>query len=648
MCGVAGAFGRTPSTLVSDAALSMTRALVHRGPDGEGFWCLGADGRSGLVAAERLGSAAVVLGHRRLSIVDLDGGAQPMANEDGTIWVSFNGEIYNHLELRSELERSGHRFRSQADTEVLVHGWEEWGARLLGRLNGIFAFALADVKRREVVLARDPMGVKPLYVGCVSGVTWWSSELLAAERSGLTPEAVSSDALKLFLTFRFVPSPSTIYDGVWKLPPAHFCRIGPDTAGATPRFERYDSTIRSTLEPRGRAQWREALTDELARAVERQLMADVPVASLLSGGVDSSLVTHLMTERLPYVPRAFGIGFASDGDRSELLASRRAATAIGVPLVETSLEDADYVGAWPAAVAELGEPVANQSAPMVRLICRQVGRTHKVALCGQGADEPLGGYPRHAAERLQRLGRLSPALAARLTGFVFGADAGRRLSRSLGAPTRLDRYVQIFSVLPPETVDRLVPGASATALELAREAMRRWVTGEPGRDPVNDLLAVDMRLSLADDLLIVGDRMAMASSVELRVPFLDLSFVELVERMPSIYKISRLGERKWLYRQAAARRLPHELARVLCPPRKRFERKRGFSAPTGAWFDQEGGLLSEPARWASPLFELPELDSAALTGVLASGAPDVKRRQTALYSLAAWRRAKTAEVREVA
>jgi asparagine synthase (glutamine-hydrolysing) len=260
-----------------------------------------------------------------------------------------------------------------------------------------------------------------------------------------------------------------------------------------------------------------------------------------------------------------------------------------------------------------------------------------VALCGQGADEPLGGYPRHMTERLYRLGRLVPRLSRTVTRRAFGEESATRLDRALAAPDRTARYVEIFSVLPGPEIDRIVRGGDASASELARGAVERWVRPEESDDPVNDLLRVDARLSLADDLLIVGDHCAMRSSVELRVPFLDLAMLELVERMPSIYKVSPLGERKWLYRKAAVRHLPPELARRLAPTTRRFQRKRGFSTPLTSWFDDERGLLAQHTRWAQPLLELPELSARDVEAALgAVGAAGLSRRRSVLYALAQW------------
>ncbi len=622
---------------VPQAVQRLTAALRHRGPDGEGFW---ADTEpTGRLPGDRLPSeASVVLGHRRLSIVDLVTGDQPMSNEDGTVWIVFNGEIYNQLELRRVLEAAGHRFVTQADTEVLLHGWEEWGEDLFPRLNGIFALALTDRRREVTVLARDPVGVKSLYVGVKDGLTWWASELGAARGTGLSSGAVSREALKLYLLFRFIPSPTAIFEGAWKVPPGHSVLLRAADAGRAPVFRSFRAAIRSSAAPRGRMEWREALMVELESAVTRQLMSDVPVGTLLSGGVDSSMITMMMDRNLPYHPQAFGIGFRSQGNASETHAAERAAGELGVPFTATWVDDEQYLAEWPEAFAQVGEPIGNSGGLLVHLLCRSVAGTHKVVLSGQGADEPLGGYPRHMVERLRRLGRLAPRASGWVAERLLGAGAGRRLQRVLRATNRIDRYLEIFAVLQPELVDALVPGGGP-ARELGRAAVTRWVPDEGTGDDLNDLLRVDARLSLADDLLVIADHFSMRASVELRVPFLDLQFLELVERMPSRYKVSRLGERKWLYRQAAARYLPRTLARRLGGFVGRIGRKQGFTTPLERWLGENGGPLAAPQLWMEPLVAGGLVTRSALSSFAAASAGlggTMQRELLAFYSLSQW------------
>ena len=638
MCGVAGVIGRESNSQILSATVRMTRKLAHRGPDGQGFWWWTRDGSGVFTGEENMPAAAqLAIGNRRLSIVDVAGGAQPMANEDETIWVSFNGEIYNQLELRRELERAGHGFATNADTEVLVHGWEEWGERLFGKLNGIFAFAIADADSGDVVLVRDPVGVKPLFVGLSGSATWWSSEVGAARAVGLIEHRVATEAVKLFLTFRFVPSPYSIYENVWKVPPGHFVRLRRGNAGRAPTFTSYRCEITSPSAPTTTRAWREALGAELEAAVERQLMGDVPIASLLSGGVDSSLVTLFISRHLPYKPMAFGIGFASDGDRSEVRAGSLAARDLDVTFDGEVVQDDAYVEALPRALVRLGDPLANTGGFLVQMLCAKVRARHKVVLTGQGADEPLGGYPRHAAERLHSVARLVPGPSAAVARLLIGSDSGERLRRIAAARDRVDRYVEILSVVTREQVDLLVPDRHVSCDELARKAVRQWVSPDEPTDPLNELLRVDARMSLADDLLLVADHFSMSESVELRVPFLDLRFLELVERMPSRYKLSPVGSRKWLYREMAARKLPPPLSRRVCGISARLGRKQGFTTPHGAWFGARESPLGTSEAWVQALERIPAISQTAVTDLLErrTNGGGIRQR-AALYALATW------------
>jgi asparagine synthase (glutamine-hydrolysing) len=584
MCGIAGIIATDAARDVGPLLERLTAELAHRGPDGTGVRFL-----HGRWAA---------FGHRRLSIVDLAGGAQPMGNEDGRVWVVVNGELYNHRELRRELEAAGHQFRTQADTEVLVHGWEEWGPAVLERLNGIYAFALFDGRRDPGVvwLGRDPVGVKPLYVGRTGaggtgGAWWFASELAAARRSGLVAETVRPEAVDEFLVYRFIPAPGTFFRDTWKLPPGHLCRLDLGALPQTPTFEPFRTGFAPATLPRTGGEWEEALRDGLRAAVRRQLMADVPVGSLLSGGVDSTVVTRLMRDELPAAspPQAFAVGFRSAAV-NELAAARRAADALQVPLVELDVSEQEYLASWPQQIAELGEPIANSGVLLVRLLARRVRQTHKVVLSGQGADEPLGGYARHAAERFAGAAWLLRPVLSRLPERLLASDRVARLQRVGTARDEGRRFTETLAVFGPAEAVALT--GHALEPDALAEPVRRWLPpGDGGgrrseADSLNRLLQVDARLSLADDLLIVADHASMASGVELRVPFLDLEFLGLAERMPGSFKVSRLGERKWLYRRAVEPWLPAAVRSSLTGWTARTGAKAGFTLPLDAWFDR--------------------------------------------------------------
>ena len=509
-----------------------------------------------------------------------------MGNAAGTIWVTYNGELYNHLDLRRDLEARGHHFRTRSDTEVLVHGWAEWGEDLLPRMNGIFAFAIMDARggpeAAEIWLARDPVGVKPLYVGLTALGWWFASEIRAAREAGLLNAGLRSEAFDEFLVYRFVPSPGTIYRDAWKLPPGHLCRLPLNVGTAGPAFRPFTPRFAPAVLPAREGEWKEAVRSQLQAAVRRQLMSDVPVGSLLSGGVDSTVVTRIMRDNLSEPPQAFAIGFEQDQDGGELAVARRAALALGVPLQEITAREHEYRRDWPLEAGRMGEPVANSGAMLVEMLCRTVSQTHKVVLSGQGADEPLGGYSRHTGERWYPISRHFQGVLARLPEGIAQSDRVSRMRRVAAESDEARRFTQILSVFAPReavelTGHRIDPDALV-------DPVRRWLPDSNGRDTLNRLLFVDARLSLADDLLIVADHMAMAHSVELRVPFLDLEFLALLERMPSRYKVSMLGERKWLYREAVTPLVPKQLRRALVGWQGRVGRKLGFTTPLDQWF----------------------------------------------------------------
>src|SRR5690606_5642858 len=363
----------------------------------------------------------------------------------------------------------------------------------------------------------DPVGVKPLYAGGTGGLGCVASDVAAARGSGLLGEALRPEAFGEFLVYRFVPSPGTLYRNAWKLPPSSLCRLRPSALPDRPVFRSYQTAIGPSSVPVTQRGWEEALRDGLRAAVERQLMADVPVGSRLSGGVDSTVVTRLMAEALPSPPQAFGIGFADEPEGGELANARRAAIALGVPLTEVSVKEDEYRAAWPRHAASMGEPIANSGVLLVGLLCAEVRRTHKVVRSGQGADEPLGGYPRHAGERYYRLASRFQAVLRHLPEQLASSDRVRRMQRLAAESDEARRFAAILSVFAPE--EAVAMTGHAIDPDALVEPVRAAIPSNGGDDSLNRLLRADARLSLADDLLTVADHMSMAQSVELRVPF---------------------------------------------------------------------------------------------------------------------------------
>jgi len=624
VCGLCGVLAADAQADVSQLVGRLSDGLAHRGPDGNGT--LFARGRS------------IGLGHRRLSILDVSGGAQPMSTSDGRLHLVYNGEIYNCADLRAELVSEGYSFHSHSDTEVLLQGWAAWGEALLPRLNGIYAFVVLDSRagRWSATLVRDPVGAKPLYLGRNGDAWWFASELGAARSAGAVSGDLDLDALAQFLVYRFIPAPRTAYRSSWKVPAGHLVRleIGQD---CDPEFRPFPRGFIPASIPACRAEWEAAMRDGIRKAVSRQLMSDVPVGVLLSGGVDSAIVTGCMHAAAGGPPDAFAIGFTSESDGGELQEAGIAARALGVPLHTTEASDGDYLRAWPSLLRSFGEPIANSGLLLVGLLCESVRRTHKVVLSGQGADEPLGGYPRHAAGRWAQWVHRGSPLLDRLPERLASSDRVRRLRRVAGAddePRRIAEVLAVFGVAEVASLSRV----SHSADLLTDPASRALALIPPGADDLNRLLMVDARLSLADDLLLVADHMSMAHSVELRVPFLDLEFLALVERMPGAYKVSLLGERKWLYRKAVASMLPADLRGRLLGPRARLGRKLGFATPMDRWFsswvrsDAERTLLGAGAALPDLLHPEPVRQ---LLAEARRGRPRT-RQLLSLYALEGW------------
>jgi asparagine synthase (glutamine-hydrolysing) len=583
MCGIAGFAGRG----TRDDLLAMTEAQVHRGPDADGFH----------VDAER----SVFLGHRRLSIRDATGGVQPMWNEDETICVIFNGEIYNHAELRRELEQHGHVFRSShSDTEVLVHGYEQWGAELAVRLNGMFAFVVFDARGRRLLLARDRFGEKPLYYYSADGLFAFASELNALTRHSAIPATPSIAALRKFFAWGYIPAPAAYYEDTAKLPAGHVLEFDLAKRSATVR-PYWQFRIEPRENNRPEADLVEELRHLLLQAVDRRLVSDVPLGIFLSGGIDSGLVAAAaVRQRPPESVKAFTIGFVEKSfDESEYAATVARHLGIDHQLRVLHLDDAKAL--TPAVLSRLDEPLGDPSIIPTYLLAQFAREQVTVALSGDGGDELFAGYDPFAA--------LGPARAyARLVpGVLHRAVRGlaERLPRSdgnMGLDFKLRRallglsYPQgawapaWMSPLEPDLHHELF-GTPSTVEEVYGDAIARW-NACASSDPADRLMEFFTTFYLQDDILAKTDRASMMNSLESRAIFLDNDLVEFCRRLPRRYKI-RGGERKYLLRRVAATLLPKSIV----------ERpKKGFGIPIGRW------LRSVPAE--PPLAPLPGISTA--------------------------------------
>jgi len=571
MCGICGLLAtRTGGHVDPREVEGMARALRHRGPDDQGL------------AADPAGRA--VLAARRLAIIDLEGGHQPLSNEDGSVWASQNGEIYNHDALRAELRARGHRFATRSDTEVLAHAYEEWGLGFVERLRGMFAIALWDAPRGRLVLARDRLGIKPLVYGEHEGRLGWASEIKALLAAGF-PRRLDPTALHDYLSFNYVPAPLTMFEGIQKLPPAH---LAVWEAGQL-RLERYWRLPVSTgrLAPgTERRALAEQLRGRLEDAVTACLVSDVPVGAFLSGGLDSSLVVALMARLAGRQVDSFAVGFAEDS-YNELPWARQVAAHCGTRHHEAVLSPniGDIIH---GLVEAFDEPFADSSAVGSWVVAREAAKSAKVVLSGDGGDEVFGGYVIYQADRLapyyRRLpealkARWLPALARRLpaSDAKMSWDLKARRFLEHGRLDPLAAHGSWRLIFSEEMKSRLYGPHFTPAGHDSLGLLRAIYHDHQDPDPLNRFLAVDSLVSLPDDMLTKVDRTSMAHSLEVRVPLLDHHLVEWMSRLPSSVKLRGLTL-KALLKDAAAGLLPKAVI---------HRRKAGFHVPIPGWLKGE-------------------------------------------------------------
>jgi asparagine synthase (glutamine-hydrolysing) len=611
MCGIAGIYERAGAAdrRVVDA---MTSRLVHRGPDGEGFHV----------------DEHIALGMRRLAIVDVERGQQPLKNERGDVVVVFNGEIYNHGELRRWLRSRGHRLGSRSDGAVLPHLYEELGDGFVERLNGIFAIALWDAEAASLVLARDRFGVKPLYWSTTGAHVAFASELKALLCDPAIPRTLDLAAIDEFLTFRFIPSPATPFAAVRRVRPGALVTVTPSVAHE--RVYWYADTADRVWA--SEADLVERYAERFEQAVVRQMMSDRPIGVMLSGGVDSGAVTAVLARHSSRV-RTFTIGFEEGGDADETALAERTAKMFDTQHESVVVPTADYLERLPESYAILEEPVGTSSAACVAYVAALMRPDVPVALSGQGADELMGGYWRYVGAALaQSLRPLSGA--ARAAGQLPLGPLSTRVRRGLSAlagESDLDRLMNAYGLFTAADKMRLyrseVLGALHTSQPAAAvERLRRLVADRPLLD---QMLFVDARLWLPDELLLIADKMSMSESVELRVPFLDPDLVALAESIPGSLRVHHL-RRKYVHKRAMAKLLPPDIV---------HRKERGWATPMSSWLRAElepllrdvllgqGGLCRE-------LFHAHAL--RAMIDEHGDGRQDLARQLFCLLSLGLW------------
>jgi len=614
MCGI-GALLDPAGSAPRGAGERMAEALRHRGPDGQ--------------AVVRSGAATLV--HCRLAIVDVAGGDQPLRSEDGEIALIANGEIYNHEQLRADLEARGHRFATRSDCEVIVHLYEEHGDDCVRYLNGIFGFAIWDGRRRRLLVARDPLGVKPVYWHGDGRRLGIASEVGALLAVGLVEPRVDRIALDHYLACRFTPAPRTLFEGVSKLPAASILVAEQD--GPT-RVSSYRTAPSASLTGLHGVELERELAARFTAAVERQMMSDVPYGAFLSGGVDSAAIVAAMAARSAAPPQTFTIGFPGHGDvLDERAYAAESARAIGSSHHDTAMERDDFTDELARAVVHLEEPCGIPSAPALMQLSHFAARSVKVALSGQGADEPHGGYGRHQAAlalgAARRLGPLAGPLRA-AAALLPGNERARRAARLLGDMPEAERLVRLVEITGERLRDALVGGVGEQAAT-ERTALAGAVVADVGDRPLlEQALYLDTHLFLPDGLLICADKMSMSASLEQRVPFLDVELMRFVESIPARERVGpRAGKR--LHRRAMAELVPKQIV---------DRPKHGFSTPYDRWLRESLGTEVQ-RRYApgAPAAEL--IDSGTVAGLVAAhraGRADHKRILYCLLELSQWHR----------
>jgi asparagine synthase (glutamine-hydrolysing) len=566
MCGIAG-FASTERLQPGDhdRAVTMRDTMVHRGPDGAG---LQAD-------------AHAILAHRRLSIVDLAGGHQPLSNEDGTIWVTFNGEIYNHADVRPLLEAAGHRYRTRSDTETIVHAYEQWGDACVDKFRGMFAFGIWDAPKQRLLLVRDRLGVKPLYWALADGKLLFASEIKAILASGLVKAEPNTSVISEMMATRYTSGTETLFKGIYKLLPGH--RLVYEAGNV--HIDKYWDLPLDGPDPELERMSDEALTerfrDLLTESVRLRLMADVPLGVFLSGGIDSSAVAALMAKQIDRPVDAFSVAFA-DRKFSELEYAREVARSIGATSHEIVIDDKDFFGALPRLVWHEDEPIAHPSSVPLHFVSALAREKVKVVLTGEGSDELLGGYGKYprALINWKAGGVYEQLVPAGVRGMVadsvvpnLPASLRRYAKRSfLGLPrTPAAMFLDSFAGMPlhqqHQLLDPSVMGANPYAPSL------EYFTRVNGNSTMlGRLLYTDVKTYLVE-LLMKQDQMSMSTSIESRVPFLDHKLVEFAARLPDRMKLKGFHTKRIL-RDAVKGLLPES---ILTRP------KMGFPVPFSGW-----------------------------------------------------------------
>ncbi|HVZ61686.1 MAG TPA: asparagine synthase (glutamine-hydrolyzing) [Terriglobales bacterium] len=562
MCGLAGKYYFSSDNVVNEAVVkAMTNSMPYRGPDDSGFYT----------------KRNVGLGHRRLSILDLSSaGHQPMCNEDGTVWVVFNGEIYNYLELRANLESKGHVFRSHCDTEVIVHAYEEDPDNFVRQFSGMFAFAIWDEKRQRLVLARDQFGIKPLYYYENGRFLNFASEIKAILEDREVPRSVDEQALSNFLSLHYVPAPRTMFKDIYKLLPGHVLIAEKGKY----RIEKYWELEKHEPMQMSEAEAAELVYSELTESVRLRLQSDVPVGTLLSGGLDSSsmlgIMSRLTNTRIP----SFSVGYSAAGDDgfSEFAYARLAAKHFDSDYHEVVVTSKMFHDFLPKAIWHQDEPIGEPASVPLYYTCKlakECGIT--VLLSGEGSDELFAGYNRHRGEIMARYYGMLPGPLHSAIGGVMNAlprmGVLRKGHRSMAMGDWWDRYQGWHTVFSPELKSQILNQNAGMLKDTFSDAFERYFPSVQPLQSLDKLMWLDLKVWLPDDLLMKKDKMGMATSIEARVPFLDHRFANVMFNLPTSLKVRGMTG-KYIFKKSMERLLPKEII---------YRKKAGFPTPISKW-----------------------------------------------------------------
>ena len=561
MCGYVG-FTNTINN-ANIVLKKMMERIRHRGPDGEGQYI----------------DEGIALGHRRLSIIDIDAGAQPMYNEDGSLVIVFNGEIYNYKQIREGLVRAGHRFATQSDTEVLVHGYEEYGSDILGKLRGMFSFVIWDRNKQELFGARDFFGIKPLYYADMNGSFMFGSEIKSFLEHPDFKKELNETALENYLTFQYSPTNETFFKKVYKLPPAHF--FIKDKTGF--RCQRYWKVEFEADEKPELDEWVNRISDTMHDSIEAHKVSDVEVGSFLSSGVDSSYVAAIAG-----VDKTFTVGFGTDERYNEIGWAKEFSKAIGKENTSKVITPEEYWGILPKIQYHMDEPLADPSAVALYFVCNIASEKLKVVLSGEGADEIFGGYNVYSEPGGTVYDRVPMGIRKQVGKLCSKLPARRGLN---------------FFIRKGKTVEERFIGNAYMFTPAERKALLKIKTDAPhpmkitapfysevaGKDDVTKMQYLDLHMWMAGDILLKADRMSMANSLELRVPFLDREVMALAQKIPTRYRVTRKEHTdektkyitKYAMRKAAKKDTPPQTAKTAA------KKKLGFPVPIRVWLREE-------------------------------------------------------------